>query len=377
MSRGCGPQSKRETSHAIRYPKTVVVGSIKNRCRGPRGVRGDGADGGPGAGPVARTEPGRGLADLQPRPGGDALLAPRPDQHRQRRRTGGSLVVPLPSRGRLHRGPEPGGALPAGDADRGGRRHVPGRRQPRGRPAARNRRGDLAARAERGAGVVPRRRLRAGHRCTRGPHLFHQPVEGHRPEGGDRRARRRVRRRRRGGAAHPLHGRAGCLRRHPDPRIERLRSGTAAHRASPEPAAGWRGADSCLAAGYRRGDRRPALGIPDPTHGERLRQRDLGQSELAQPHREQRLGVHAHRRRGARPRLHARQQPGVELLRRRPPRRQPLRKLHHRHRHPERRARVVLSEHPPRAVGLQPAAGARPARHRARRRGHSRRRAGR
>ena len=94
---------------------------------------------------------------------------------------------------------------------------VPGFRKPRGGPAARDRRGDLAPRAERRVGVLPRRRLRTGHRRPRGPHLLHQPAESHRPEGGDRRARSRVRRRGRGGSAHPLHRRAGGLRRHPDP----------------------------------------------------------------------------------------------------------------------------------------------------------------
>ena len=309
-----------ETTHAINhrhpdFPWTLVP----DRPGGRGGGRArDGRDAGRGAG--AGAEPRRRLADLQPGPRGHPLLAPRPDRRVERRLARGGVVVPLPPRGRVHRGAEPGRALPAGDPDRGRRRDVPRVGEPGGGPAPRDRRGDLAARAGRGAGVVPRRRLRAGHRRPRGPHLLHEPVEGGRPEGGDRRGGPRVRRRWRGGAAHPLHRGARGLRRHPDPGLERLRAGTAAHRAPPEPAPGRGRADPGLAAGPRR-ERHAALGVPDPAHRERLRQRDLGQPELARPHREQRVGVHPHRRRGAGPRLHAREQPRVELLRRRPPRR--------------------------------------------------------
>ena len=223
---------------------------------------GAGVDLGPGSG--SGTWRRRRLADLQPRPGRHALLAPRPDRHEQRRRAAGGLVLSLPSGGRLHRGAEPGRALPAGDADRRRRRDVPRVGQPRGGPAARDRRGDLAARAGRGAGLVPGRRLRTGHRRPRGPHLLHEPVEGHRARGGDGRARPGVRRRRRGGGANSLHRGAGGLRRYLDPGLERVRAGTAAHRAPPEPAARRGRADPGLAAGPRRDDRRPALGIPDP-----------------------------------------------------------------------------------------------------------------
>ena len=370
------PGKREETAHANHDGRACVPTAFVSSAQGGVGA-GRGRDGvGAGRGPGSGAERRRRLAHLQPRPRRHPLLAPRPDRRVERRRARGGLVVPVPPRGRVHRGAEPGRALPAGDADRGRRRDVPRVGEPGGGPAPRDRRGDLASRAGRGAGVVPRRRLRAGHRRPRGPHLLHEPVEGRGPERGERRAGPRVRRRGRGGGAHPVHRGAGGLRRHPDTGLERLRPRAAAHRAPPEPAPGRGRAGPGLAAGPRR-VRHAALGVPDPAHRERLRQRDLGQPELPRPHREQRVGVHPHRRRGARPRLHAREQPGVELLRRRPPRRQPLRELDHRHRHRDRRARLVLPEHPPRAVGLQPAAVAGPDGHRAGRRGHPRPRAGR
>ena len=120
-----------------------------------------------------------------------------------------------------------------------------------------------------------------------------------------------------------------------------------------QPRGGGRTIES-VSARDRRQDRRAPLGVPHHPSGDRLRQPHLGREQLARSHREQRVGVHAHRRRGAGPRLHAGEWARRELLRWRPSRRQPLWELDCRHRYPDGRAGVVFSEYPPRAVGLQP-----------------------
>ena len=92
--------------------------------------------------------------------------------------------------------------------------------------------------------------------------------------------------------------------------------------------------------------------LPHDSAGRRIRQRHLGQRflEVHRPH--QRVGAD-HARRGARPRLSARQHAEQRLLRRQSPRRQPVRRIAGVPRRANRRAQVALPDRSSRPVGLR------------------------
>ena len=290
--------------------------------------------------------------DLQPRPGRHALLAPHADHPRQRRRAARGLVVPLSSRRPPGHRPGPDRRLPAGHPHRRRRRDVPWRRAT-AVVALRPETGEELWRHQLSEGLVSYRGVTYWPGSgEHGARIFFTSLwkvialdaaTGARdPQFGNGRRSR---------AARALRRRAGGLARHPGARLQRLRSRGDTPRAAPRPAPRRGRAALRLPARARREDGPAALGVPDDAARDRLRQPHVGQQQLARPHRQQRVGGDADRRRGARARLPARQRAGVELLRRRPAGRQPVRQHDDRGRHRDRRARVALPEHPPRAVG--------------------------
>ena len=171
----------------------------------------------------------------------------------------------------------------------------------------------------------------------------------------------------------PVRRRAGDLPERRADGIQLLRARRAAHRPAPHDEQGGEGRRARL----RRAHGQEGVGLPHHSAARRSRPRHVGQRQLEGSHRQQRLVVHADRGRAARPRLHAGQRSGHELLRRRPARRQPVQQRDRGPRRADGQAEVALPEHPPRNLGLQPPARARPDRHQEGRPDDSRARAGR
>ena len=112
-------------------------------------------------------------------------------------------------------------------------------------------------------------------------------------------------------------------------------------------------------AGVQHPDRRAGLVLqPDPA-ARRVRKRHLGGRRLGPGGAHERLGADVPRRR-ARTRLPPRRDAEQRLLRRPPPRRQPLRGGHRLPRRAHRRARLALPDREARPLGLRPAGRARP-----------------
>ena len=326
-----------------------------------------------------RTQSRRRLADLQSRSRRHALLAAHADQHAERLDARPGVVVSAAARaGPIRSGDRQTGQLvrtvSAGDADRGERRDVPAVGPSRRRPRARDREGDLALRAARRARLVPRRRVLARRRRPARAHLLHQPAKADRPARRHRRTRHLVRHRRSHRSGDPVRRRAGDLPEHRADGIELLRARRAAHRPAPHDQQGRKGRRARLRRAHRR--RRSGTSTPFRGPAKPVTTR-WGNDSWKDRTGQQRLVVHADRRRAARPRLPAGQRSGHELLRRRPARRQPVQQLDGGPRRADRQAEVALPEHPSRDLGLQPPARARPDRHQEGRPDHSRARAGR
>ena len=197
----------------------------------------------------------------------------------------------------------------------------------------RARRGLLVGRAGRAGLPAHRRRL---------------PVGARRADGAARRRLRRRRRRRRHPGPAPTHPAARLpVDVGADSRRRRRRHRLGRLRRPPLPArrAGRR-------ARLRRAHGGGAVGVPHHPPARRARERDVGERILGILGRDERLG-HADRRPRARLRLPAAGHPDQRLLRRPPPRRQPLRREHRVPRRGHRRARLALPVRPPRRLGLR------------------------
>ena len=95
--------------------------------------------------------------------------------------------------------------------------------------------------------------------------------------------------------------------------------------------------------GVRRPDRQGGLAVPDRPRTGRVRTRDVGRRFLEGPRRRECLGRYQHRP-GTRPGLRGNRVGGLRLLRRRPPRREPVRQLHDRTRRADGQAGLALSD---------------------------------
>ena len=122
-------------------------------------------------------------------------------------------------------------------------------------------------------------------------------------------------------------------------------------------------------ARFRRPHRQAEVDVPRRAAGGRALHRDLGERVLAEDGQHERV-VDDERRPGTRLRLPAVRDADQRLLRRRPARRQRLRRVDRLSRRPQRRGRLALPDHPPRRLGLRPGVGPEPDRHHGRRQGH-------
>ena len=127
-------------------------------------------------------------------------------------------------------------------------------------------------------------------------------------------------------------------------------------------------------AGVRRPHRRAALDVPHRAPPRRVRRRHLARRLLGQQRQQRRLDADLGRPRAG-PRLPAGRDADRRLLRRAPPRRQPLRGEPGRRRSRDRRAALALSARAPSALGLRHGEPADPGRHHGRRAGDPGRRA--
>ena len=103
--------------------------------------------------------------------------------------------------------------------------------------------------------------------------------------------------------------------------------------------------------------RQAGVDVPHRAASRRVRLRHLAEGRLEDGRRRQQLG-RAVDRREARHHLRADRQPEVQLLRRQPQRRQPVRRLHHRARREDRQAALALPDRAPRHLGSRQQLGA-------------------
>ena len=248
---------------------------------------------------------------------------------------------------------------PAGEPDRGGRYPVRARAEQQGvRPRRGHRQAALAAPLARlGDPDPPGPGLLAERGRPRAPDLLHRGAAA----AGARRGHRQVDQHlRQGRGGHPLRrsrfalpgGRR--LARHrvrgsADHGLDRGRAVPGAAREHP---------------GLRRAHRGAALGVPHRAQAGRARPRHLGPRVLEAKRRRQRLGlVHPRREAGTAVRPHRIAQ--LQLLRRRPPRPEPVRQLRAGAGRPHRQAPLALPGRAPRSVGLRPDGRARAGHHQA------------